>query len=107
MKQSSINSQKKQHKGIPQCHSCGILIGREYIEKKPYRVGRFILCGQCRQILEKQGHVELDGRHPVKGIGEVCSWLYPDGSTRKMRIRLKPRIAFIPLDQAKEEAIVK
>jgi len=85
-----------------QCDSCGIQIGPDYMEKTAYHVGKYSICGWCYDNLRDKGHVELDGRKRVAGQGMVCNWLYPDGSTKPMKIiatKDPPDIFFAPLNE--------
>ena len=67
------------------CEACGILIGPDYTERTPYRIGHYIVCGWCLRKMAKRGHIELDGRRTIEGVGTICRWLYPDGSARFMK----------------------
>jgi len=79
------------------CQSCAICIGPGFMETLPYRVGEFTICGWCLGKLHT-GHIELDGRRLTKNQGTVCRWLYPDGTTRTMRLLLETEPRFVPLD---------
>jgi len=85
-----------------QCDSCGIQIGPDHMEKTAYQVGKHSICGWCYGKLWQEGHVELDGRRKAAGIGTVCYWLYPDGSTNPMRVvtvKDPPDVLFVPLNE--------
>lgn len=80
------------------CQSCGICIGEGFMEAFPYQIGGFTICGWCGGKLRARGHIELDDRRHVKGQGTLCRWLYPDGTTRTMRVLLTREPQFLPLD---------
>jgi len=67
------------------CESCGILIGPDYTERTPYRIGHYTICGWCLRKMAKRGYIELDGRRMIVGEGVICRWLYSDGSVRFMK----------------------
>ena len=80
------------------CQSCAICIGPEFMETYSYQVGNFTICGWCQSKLSARGYIELDSRRRIKDQGTVCHWLYPDGTTRAMRLLLKKEPQFVPLD---------
>ena len=71
------------------CGSCTIHIGSEFIEQQGYRYGGIIICGRCKDMMIKHGHIRLDG-----GTDNRFRWLYPDGSTKQVKLYLKPEIHF-------------
>ena len=79
------------------CEACGAVIGPDYTEKTPHRIGHYIICGWCLKKMAKRGHIELDGRRTIEGVGTICQWLYPDGSVRLMKevIRRKKGVMFV------------
>lgn len=89
-----------------QCQACSIQIGPDYIEEITYQVGKFSICGWCLGKLEKEGHIELDGRKPIANEGIVCHFLYPDGGVKRMRVvsikEPKPDVLFVPLIEGGE-----
>jgi len=92
-----------------QCDSCGIQIGPDYMEKTPYQIGKCSICGWCYGNLRDKGHVELDGRKRVADKGTICLWLYPDGSTKLMRVvtvKKPPNVLFVPLNEPVPENII-
>lgn len=96
------NAKSKEKPKSEKCHSCAILIGPDFMERVAYAVGKFRICGYCWGELAKHGHIELDGHKPIRGLGTVCRWLYPDGSVKPMRIVSikypEPDVQYIPLD---------
>jgi len=67
-----------------ECESCTINIGAGCIERKGYRYGGFIICGHCKQQLEKRCHIRLAG-----GSDRNFRLLYSDGSIKEARLRLE------------------
>ena len=71
------------------CQSCTIKIGARFIEQQGYRCGGFIICGQCKQQLEKRGHIRLDG-----GRDDNFRLLYSDGSVKNAAISSSPKFHY-------------
>lgn len=89
-----------------ECQSCIILIGPEQMERTGYQVGEFIICGWCNDKLHQKGHIELDGRSSVTSGGATCRWLYPDGSTKLMRVKLtKEGVVATPVEEPKHQMV--
>jgi hypothetical protein len=88
-KNMELTPEERRRIRLAECEAC--------LEKEVKTVGNWKICGRCFHYLTTVGHIELEGRRPYEN---TCLWLYPDGTTREMKLLLtKEDCTFIPYDQ--------
>ena len=65
-----------------QCSSCGIMVGKWFVEQAGYKVGDYTLCGFCYKKLKQ------DGKREVQRTEQVIVSVLPDGHTESRQRRL-------------------